>query len=151
MSMNEVKELFRKGLICLVAMVALSSCSDDDDDVAGRLPDAVQRAFAQKYPLVNPSWERDGGLYKAEFQDDYEVEAWFRSNGEWVRTETDLKGTDPPSLVQDYVDKHYGGYRIDDLDLIEMPGPTSYYVIELEKNGQPDVRLKLGTNGQLIP
>lgn len=151
-----MKKILSWTLLSLVAFVTFSACDDnDDDDSVKNLPLTVQSTFGQMFPSVEPEWDFEDGFYKADFYDakGNEVDVYFSRDGAWVKTETDLS-RNIPSVVSDYVDRNYAGYRIDDVDLIQMPDEpddVEYYLVELEKNGVQDVHLKLNLNGELIP
>ena len=100
--------------------ISMTGCDNSGDEVKD-VPVAVKTAFDVIYPEgVHERWEREKDFYKAEFSR-YGVasEAWFTSEGRWVRTETDFYGT-LPQPVTDYIAAHYSGYAIDDCDLVEM-------------------------------
>lgn len=136
-------------LFCLLlAGVALQSCDDDEDVATINAPAAVQDAFNQRYPNTSiEGWEGEIGLFKAEFRNGtQEAEAWFKPDGTWVRTETDVPVNDLPQTVRDFVAANYPGYRIDDADYLESP-EGNFYELELEKNGSPDVYLQIRADG----
>lgn len=133
----------------LFGVFALQSC-DDDDDKSVKVPETVKEAFAQKYPTTPAyEWDLERGFYVADFRNDYrDAEAWFKADGTWVKTETDYV-TALPEVVQNYVTTNYADYRIDDVDWVETPSQT-YFDIELEKKGVPDVSLKIQEDGTVI-
>lgn len=138
-------------LLCLLlAGFAFQSCHDDDDDSLTDVPAAVKEAFNQRYPDVSvKEWEMELGLVKAEFRNGtQEAEAWFKPDGTWVRTETDMPVDALPKAVQDYVAANHPGYRIDDADYLESP-EGNFYELELEKAGSPDVYLQIRADGSL--
>ena len=55
-----------------------------------------------------------------------------------------------PKVVTTAVETHYPGYSIDDAGWIETKDSGSYYELELEKAGSPDVHLRLAEDGQVI-
>ncbi len=133
----------------MLCLTLLAACGDDGDDVK-RVSDAAAAAFAQKYPAATVTeWESENGCFKADFYTDGRgAEAWFSPDGTWVRTETDLLPTDLPAPVRDYVTTNHAAWRIDDADLVETPA-TTYYALELEAAGQPDIHLALTPEGTL--
>ena len=109
-------------------------------------------AFNARFPGATAKWETEvGNTLKAEFlQDGQEVESWFSADGTWLRTEVDLLLNALPKVITTAVETHYPGYSIDDADWIETKDSGSYYELELEKVGSPDVHLRLAEDGQVI-
>ncbi len=129
--------------------ISMTGCDNSGDEVKD-VPVAVKTAFDVIYPEgVHERWEREKDFYKAEFSR-YGVasEAWFTSEGRWVRTETDFYGT-LPQPVTDYIAAHYSGYAIDDCDLGEMLD-LDYFDIELDKRGGYEAHLKITSEGVLL-
>lgn len=135
--------------IALCAAFCLTSCDDDHDIPGHRVPGSVLEAFEQQLPNVTPyDWEKENGLYKAEFyKDGHEGEAWFQPDGTWVRTETDVRIAELPQAVTDYVSTNYPTHHIDDAEWVETPA-QSYYALELEKNGVRDKHIKILPDGE---
>ena len=82
-----------------------------------------QMTFAAMFPDAwDVEWENERGLLKVEFRQGYhEKEAWFRTDGTWVRTVTDLKLSEVPSAVLSSVKTRTGsGWKIEDIDLVEQ-------------------------------
>jgi len=134
-------------LACLLlASAAFQNCDDDND--LSKAPAAVEAVFNRLYPNATvKEWEKEGNYIKADFRNgQQDSEAWFLSDGTWVRTETDILPGNLPQAVQEYVTTHYPGYWIDDAELVEMP-TGNYYKLDLEKNGARDVVLQLRADG----
>lgn len=117
-----------------------------------QIPDAVRTAFTAQYPTaIEVEWEIKGGKYNVEFRlGANEVEAWYNTDGGWIRSETELYASQLPQAVSAYVVSNYPSFQIDDCSFVEMPS-GSFYLIELEKKGSPDVYLKLSANGEVMP
>ncbi|MBQ2122704.1 MAG: PepSY-like domain-containing protein [Bacteroidaceae bacterium] len=142
---------FRKYVVLLgFASLALSSCSDDDNDNVTVTDEAITQAFQQKYPGVAVTeWELEYGLYKAEFLNEgRSAEAWFQPDGTWVKTDTDWAYADVPAEVKAYVSEHHPTLAVDDVDWIETPD-GSYFLIELDAKGG-DIYLQLLPDGSLL-
>lgn len=132
-----------------IGTLTLQSCSDDNDEVKN-VPETVKSAFAQKYPeTAVREWDKKSGMYVAEFRNEnLEAEAWFTSDGLWVRTETDYRGT-LPEAVKSYITNNYPEASIDDVDLISTPS-GEYYEVELERRGSADIELNIRADGTLV-
>ena len=153
----KTKELMKCMMACAFGVFALTSCSDDDDAPVN-VPDAVTRAFSDKYTGVSRvEWDREkGGYLVAEFwKDGKEHEAWFDANGEWFMTEVDYGRnlTSLPQAVQEgYNSTTYAqtDWMVDDIDEIQSKGYDTFYIIEVEKRGERDTDLYFDLNGTLF-
>ncbi len=153
----KTKELMKCMMACAFGVFALTSCSDDDDAPVN-VPDAVTRAFSDKYTGVSRvEWDREkGGYLVAEFwKDGKEHEAWFDANGEWFMTEVDYGRnlTSLPQAVQEgYNSTTYAqtDWMVDDIDEIQRKGYDTFYIIEVEKRGERDTDLYFDLNGTLF-
>ena len=144
-------KLFIWGIALIAITLGITACSDDDDNVPqDKVPAAVKETFNQMFPMATPKWEMEFGMYKAEWKEEgHNIDAWFMRNGEWKCTDRSMLPTSLPQAVIDYIVTNYPGYHIDDVDYMETPTAT-YYEIELEKKGAPDVELKITADGKLI-
>lgn len=141
------------------AMPVLTSCDDDDDDdYTGRVPQAVEAAFASQYPGASfVEWDMEGGgYYVAEFyKDGREHDAWYTAAGAWAMTEVDYArnlAALPQAVQQGYAASAYGlgGWVVDDIDEIQRPGYETIYIMDVEKAGQPDRDLYFDLGGTLF-
>ena len=136
-------------LFVMFTTFALVACDDNDgmDVRPDQVPSSVTRAFAEKFPnAVMTEWEKHGSQYKVEFSHEgMEMEAWYNADGTWTKTEAPFYGV-LPEAVQQYIATTYAGYRVEDVDLVEVPN-DSYYEIELEKNERLDFLLLIHPDG----
>ena len=143
-----------KFLFLFCSVVVLSSCDTDDDLPSSKVPETVKSAFDAKFPAVaRVEWEKKSVYYVAEFYENgVEMQAWFDTDAVWSMTETDLR-TDLnvlPGLVQNaFQTGTYADWRVDDIDKYERPSGI-FYLIEIEKTGQPDRDLFYGEDGTLL-
>ena len=135
--------------VLMVAFVTVS-CSDDDDNFSvNDVPAKVMDAFKTKYPITMAHWEKERGKIKAEFVvNGQEAEAWYETDGTWIGTETNFRGSFPEA-AQNYINTNYAGYTVDDADWIETP-TMNYFDIDLEMLAKPDVRLLIKEDGTLV-
>lgn len=140
-------------VMALIAAGALfTACSDDDDRYLNNVPEAIENSFAQKYPTASHQrWSMEGAYYKAEFRnaDGTETDVWFRPDGTWVRSETEMYPSALPQAVKDVVANEYPKYYVDDADYIETL-TASYYHLELEGRGMPDIEINVYADGSLF-
>lgn len=138
-----------------VTATAFASCSDDDDNIATDKIEALDKALDAIYPgaSANARWETEKGYYVAEFNNNerQDVEVWFDRSPKWVMTETDLDRIDqlPEAVQAAFNAGGYAGYLVDDIDFYER-FDGNFYVIEVEKQGQPDTELFYKDNGEFI-
>lgn len=130
-----------------------SDDNDEGDVNPNGIPLVVINTFTTMYPNVtHVEWDREGILYEAEFyMNGAEYNALFQADGTWVRTEMDvnLRTSQLPTAVSNYISTNYAGWTIDDADFIQTP-TDEYYVIELEKRGQHDVTIRIHADGTLL-
>ena len=68
---------------------------------------------------------------------DYEV--WYAANGKQVKLEKEIKPNELPTAIKSAIKNRYSDYSIDDCELREEKGKTTY-LVELEKwNDEIDV------------
>ena len=117
------------------------------------IPSAVREAFYTRYPkAIRVKWEMEGTFYEVEFiNDNFKHESLFKTDGTWVRTEIDLTPNTAQlsSAILSHISTNYPGWRIDDVDLIQVPD-DEYFEIELEKAGQPDIILLIRRDGSPV-
>lgn len=143
--MKKLLSMMALSLLCLF----MGSCDDNDISVSD-IPAQVLNSFNEKYPGISVQWEKDVNSYKAEFRlNGKDADAWFSTNGDWVRTEVDILKTDLPQVVVDAVQKAYEGYVIDDADWIETPS-QNYYDVDIEKGGSADIHVHVTTDGTIL-
>ena len=96
--------------LLVMGMLSLQSCSDDDDDLpSSKVPEAVRTAFDSSFSnTANLSWETktvsQEQYYKAEFNNKsdngYKTEAWYKADGSWHMTETEMPYSAIPQAVR---------------------------------------------------
>lgn len=77
------------------------------------VPAAVKTAFAQRFPGTAARWEKQGSQYGAYFkQKRREMSAVFEANGTLAETEQEIRVSQLPLPVVEYVAQHYRGSKI---------------------------------------
>ena len=146
-----VKNLYL--VLFAVAVIAASTSCEKDDDI--RTPDPIfTKALEAQYPNAKwVEWEKKYGYTVAEFWDNgSELNVWYNSDAKWEMAETDLgrdKGKLPAAVVETFNSSGYSNWIIDDLDMYSRPDGT-YYLIEIEKNGERDRDLYFTEQGTLL-
>ena len=103
-------------------------------------PAAVQTAFKTKFPTVQKAkWDvEEEGEWEAEFKTGgKEMSAIFKADGTWLETETEIKTANLPQAVKNALAAQFAGSKIEEANLVEMPGQPTAYEVELRKEKRP--------------
>ena len=116
---------------------------------------AAKLTFAAMYPnAVNVEWEMEYGKLNAEFyQDRYEKEAWFLTDGTWLFTETELPVNEVPAALAEIILAKLGsGWYIDDAEhYTSSSEPKEYYILECEnKFSDSEAKLRITPDGTIL-
>lgn len=128
-------------LMAIAASVfAVTSCDEYED---GKPSSSVLDRFENMYPGAwDVEWEREGVYWEVSFDtgtppDEIDHTAWFRSDGTWVRTETDLHISAVPASIKEFLqESQYAAALLEDseIDYIQTPD-GNFYQFELVYNG----------------
>lgn len=92
---------------------ALSSGAYGQKHTGDVVPSAVKEAFARQFPGTDARWEKLGDQYGAYFkQRRLEMSAVYTGDGTLTETEQEIKVSQLPRPVVDYVVQHYRGSKI---------------------------------------
>ena len=149
---KSMKKCFYYLCVVLVGVVCLNSCDDDDDNIRlANVPEKVLVTMEEMYPNVTiVEWEKYREYYVAEFwYQGVERHVWFSGDGTWRMTKTDmghsLEGL--PEIVRNaFLGTQYATWEVDDVAMFERPDFT-FYLVEVEANGQRDRDLFFATDG----
>ena len=128
-------------IIAVAASVfAALSCDQYED---GKPSDNVLTRFDKMYPnAYNIEWEIEGVYWEVSFETGSypnvkEHTAWFRADGTWVRTETDLLISAVPEEIKQYLQaSEYASALLQDTEIDYVQTPDgNYYQFELVYNG----------------
>ena len=141
----------------------LKEVADKDDDsfnyLPSKLPDAVARLLNEKYvgykllegevDPVSKLLEVDVLLQSAKLEVCFDVTASYA----WVSTSQDVLYKSLPDVVKTTAQntvKEHAGYELDDEEAEKVVTPTgTYYIVELEMDGKPDVQVEIKEDGTL--
>lgn len=93
------------------------------------VPTPVKDAFKKQYPTAKvEKWEKEGSNYEAEFHvNKVETCAVYDSNGKFVESEIEIKVSDLPKGVMDYIGKNLAGKKVKEAAKItDAAGKVSY-------------------------
>ena len=156
-----------KNLILAFACCALvfTACSDDDDDkvIPSDVPEAVLKAFENKYgDIKDVKWEKKNNYNVARFQtgaitkagNSYTTSAWYDDNGSEKQVNQDIPFANLPEAVKTafdaYQKKMYADWKADDdVDVVSRLDMGLIYIIEIEK-GKEERELSFSPDGVLL-
>ena len=146
----------KKMMLIALASIAVTLMACQNKNYYPFLPTEPQTTFFEMFPNARfVEWEQEhGGILKAEFyQDGYEKEAWFRQDGTWLQTKTELPVRKVPAVVSDAALALLGsGWYIDDADhFLCSEAPTEYYELDCEKRfTEMDAKLRILPDGTIL-
>ncbi len=122
-----------KNLILVFLALIVSSLAK-----ATTVPDAVKRAFQQKFPTAKKiKWEKENtNEFEASFMlDKKEVSAVYNSEGGLKEIETEISTSELPQAVKDAFNNKYSNVKILEVEKIEMISTNSLlFEIEVKIN-----------------
>lgn len=111
-----------------------------------QVPSAVRTAFDKKYPHTKAGWDKEEANYEANFkQDGKRMSVVIDRSGTIVETETNIPVADLPKVIQEYMNKNYGGIKIEEAARIVKANGDINYEIDLQGND-----IVFDTNGKFI-
>lgn len=93
------------------------------------VPEVVKTTFSKKFPGAKvEKWEKENGNYEAEFDfNKIETSALFAAAGSLIETEVEIKASELPKTVSDYVDKNLAGKKVKEASKItDAKGVVTY-------------------------
>ena len=127
-------------MVIAASVFAVISCDEYED---GKPSSSVLDRFENMYPGAwDVEWEREGIYWEVSFDtgsypNQTEHTAWFKSDGTWVRTETDIHVSAVPDAIKGFLqNSEYASALLEDneVDYIQTPD-GNYYQFELIYNG----------------
>ena len=103
-----------KRLLAGIIILTTINCNAQD------APAAVKTAFTKSFPGITvKKWDKEDGNYEANFtKDGKSMSATYDAKGDWMETETDIKVTELPAAVAEYVKANYKGATIKEAAII---------------------------------
>ncbi len=118
-----------KNLIFIVALSLGVGFANAQKVKEADVPAAVKDGFKKQFPASKvEGWEKEGGNYEAEFdQNKVEASALFDASGKLLETEVEIKVSELPKAVTDYMNKNVPGKKIKEASKItDAAGKISY-------------------------
>ena len=114
------------------------------------VPANVKEAFSQDYPAKKAKWGMEDGDYEAEFKiNGTDASAVYDKTGHRKEMELDIKTTELPAGVIDYITKTYPSEKITEAAKITNDKNNVTFEVEIRKNGKSS-DLLFDTNGKFI-
>ena len=125
-----MKKLFT--VLALSTGLTLAACAQKLD--ASKVPAPVKESFAKKYPGMIPKWEKENGKFEAGFKKEgLTMSALFEPNGTMTESEVNIKVSELPPSILEYVKTHYKGATIKEGARITKADGTINYEAEVNK------------------
>lgn len=98
------------------------------------VPAPVKEALKKQYPNAKvEKWEKEGANYEAEIeQGKSEMSVVFDATGKLVETEVEIKVSELPKAISDYVSKNMAGKKIKEASKITMADGSVMYEAEID-------------------
>lgn len=112
----------------LFALATTFSCT------AQNVPVEVKNAFTKSFPNVTvKKWDKEGSDYEANFtKDGKTMSATFDAKGNWKETETDIKISELPATIIEYVKTKYNNATIKEAAIISNTEKKKMYEAEVK-------------------
>lgn len=136
-------------LVCVASLVwgAIHAQKLKETEV----PEAVKLSFVKNFPTIKSvKWSKESeSEFEAEFKNgSLEQSANFDAAGTWLVTETEIKKSELPPLVQAAIKKEFDGFKIEEAEKVETPEGVTYEV-ELEK-GKVTYGVEFAAEGKVL-
>src|ERR1700733_8257629 len=100
------KIFVRAFVIGMITFAMMSNTCSAQKLQDSQVPQAAKTAMEKKFPGVKVKWEKEGKDFEAAFtKDSKKMSAVFDASGTWKETETNIKVSDLPKAVTDYMTK----------------------------------------------
>ncbi len=140
-----------KTLIATAAMLFTINTACAQKIKASEVPKAVIDSFNKNFSGSKAKeWEKEKDVYEAEFDlNKVETSATFAADGKLMETEVEIKVSELPKSVSDYVTKNYPDHKLSEASKItDAEGKISY---EAEvKKGKEEMDLIFDSNGAFV-
>lgn len=127
--MKKMKKLLLP--VCVVLLITTNVIAQKLE--VSKVPTAVKDSFAKKFPGADAKWEKEAEKFEAGFKNNgSSMSALFESNGNMLESEVDIKVSQLPASVLQYVKEHYKGKTIKEGAKITKANGTVNYEAEVD-------------------
>ena len=136
---------------CFLSSLSLSAQKVKPEDV----PNEVKQTLGFEHPTAKVSvWVLEEAEYVATFKEDGTTgKAYFKPDGDWVKSIFSIPRKQLPPLLCDYVSDYYPGFTYVTTDLRYVPDERLHYYIEVKPEGSSAKNISILTfneNGELL-
>lgn len=97
------------------------------------VPASVKQAFAKQYPGTTAKWDKEGDKYEAGFKNKgHEMSSLFEANGTMTESEMEIKVSELPASVMQYVKTHHKGATVKEAAKITKANGEVNYEAEVK-------------------
>lgn len=130
--------------IIVAAVFTLSACGQKIG--SSKVPASVKESFAKQFPGIKAKWEKENEGFEATFKNKgNEMTATFDANGTMTESEMEIKSTELPASIIDYIKKNYNDSKIKEAAIITTANDDVHYEAEIKGKD-----LIFNTNGKFI-
>lgn len=118
-----------KNTLIILALALGAGSASAQKIKEAEVPAAVKETQAKNYPNVKvEKWEKEDANYEAEFDfKKVETSTIYEANGTLIATETEIKPSELPKAITDYVTKNMAGKKVKEAaKIIDATGSVSY-------------------------
>ena len=112
----------KNSIIMLLFAAYISNAAFAQKISVDKVPAPVMSAFKAKFPMLGKvKWEMESANeYEAGFKSNgVKQSASFDQNGKWIETETEIKVSQLPTVVQQSIAKQFAGFKIEEASKVE--------------------------------
>src|SRR5690349_3586636 len=122
-------------VIGMITMAATSFKCSAQKLQDSQVPQAVKSTQEKKYPGIKVKWSKEEKDYEAEFtKDGKKMSTVIDANGTWKETETNIKVSDLPKAITEYMTKTAKAKNIKEAAIVSKADGSTVY--EAEANGK---------------
>ena len=128
----------KKIIVLISACFLFSFIGFTQELTPDKVPTSVLKAFAKKYPAATEvKYELKNNNYQIAFRDKGIREfTKFNPTGKWLDTKTALVESDLPKEVSASIAKNFAGFKISEVNTMEVPDKSLVYMIDLNKDNE---------------
>ncbi len=118
-------------MLLIAGSASLAAGAQKLDD--SKVPSGVKTSFAKDFPGATTKWEKESPNYEANFKmNGKTMSALYDGSGNRQETETDIKVSDLPASVKNYIAQNYKGAKIKEAAMITKPNGEVNYEAEVK-------------------
>lgn len=117
--------------VIVATVFTLTACGQKLD--AAKVPAPVKESFAKQFPGATAKWEKEDSKYEAGFKyQGHEMSALFETNGTMTESEIEIKITELPAAVTNYIKSKYNDAKIKEAAIITTATGEKHFEAEIK-------------------